>query len=123
MGAFSPDPERLDFQEFVKARETKRFVLVCIGPSGDDHIISTHARRTDALRARDEAIERNAKRAPVTYRVYCEDDYECEEEWDDERYCYECQDVRVKPGGMCGECLSEQAEYWSDYYREEGGSP
>ena len=37
--------------------------------------------------------------------------------------CDKCRQYDVEDEGeLCNECLSEEAEYWSDYYREEGGS-
>ena len=95
------------------------YALISIGPLGYEQLIAEYTRRSDALRARDDLHEQNWLSGRPAYKeVYIVYDHDGEHEWDDERYCAACQDVLVKAGGTCSECLSEQASY---YCAEEGG--
>lgn len=94
------------------------YALISIGRLGGEQLIAEYTSRREALKARDDLFEQNAlhDHREETYVVY---DGEQEHEWDDEAYCAQCQDVPVKVGQTCSECLSELAEY---YHTDEGGS-
>ena len=95
------------------------YALISIGPLGHEQLIAEYTRRSEALRARDDLHEQNwLMGRPERREAYAVHDHDGEHEWDDQRYCLECQDVLVKAGGTCSECLSEQASY---YMLDEGG--
>ena len=92
------------------------YTLFRIGPNGHEYVMGEYARRSEALRTRDDCAEQaRLGRMLETYVVLgtCEE----YEEWDSEEYCAECQDVRVKVGNTCSECLSALAAYF-----DEGGN-
>ena len=96
------------------------YALLSIGPLGYERVVSEYPRRSEALRARDDLTIQNMQEGQLkrleTFVVIDHD--QDEQEWDDERYCVECQDVLVKVGSTCAECLSERASY---YIPEDGG--
>lgn len=97
------------------------YALLSIGPLGYEHIVSEYSRRSEALRARDDLTIQNMQEGrPKHVETFVVIDHDQDEQkWDDERYCAQCQDVLVKAGDTCAECVSEQASY---YMPDEGGN-